>query len=52
MRYNRPQPMSAALTARSFADLQPLRRALQEAAAQEAERARLRREAEDRKSVV
>jgi DNA-nicking Smr family endonuclease len=47
MRYNRPQ-MSAALTARSFADLQPLRRALQEAAAQEAERARLRREAERR----
>src|SRR5574337_96420 len=45
MRYNR-QPMSAALTARSFADLKPLRRALQEAAAQEAARARLRQEAE------
>ena len=39
-------PAVTALTARSFADLQPLRRALQEAAAQEAERARLRREAE------
>jgi len=37
-----------ALTARSFADLKPLRRALQEAAAQAAERERLRQEAERR----
>lgn len=37
-----------ALTARSFAELKPLRRALQEAAAQAAERERLRREAERR----
>ncbi len=40
--------MTAALKARSFADLQPLRRALQEAAAQAAERERLRLEAERR----
>lgn len=40
--------MNAALTARSFADLKPLRRALQEAAQQRAERERLRREAERR----
>ena len=46
MRYNHRQPMNAALTARSFADLKPLRRALQEAAQQRAERERLRREAE------
>lgn len=48
MRYNRRQSMSAAPTVRSFADLQPLRRALQEAAAQEAARAQQRREAERR----
>lgn len=46
MRYNRQQPMSAALTARSFADLKPLRRALQQAAAQEAAREQQRREAQ------
>ena len=40
--------MNAALTARSFADLKPLRRALELAAAQQAERERLRREAEKR----
>ena len=40
--------MTAALKARSFADLKPLRRALQEAAAQAAERERLRLEAERR----
>ncbi len=40
--------MNAALTARSFADLKPLRRALELAAAQQAERERLRREAERR----
>ena len=44
MRYNRRESMSA-LTARSFADLKPLRRALQLAAAQEAERMQQRREA-------
>lgn len=36
------------LTARSFADLKPLRRALQEAAARQAERDRQRREAQQR----
>ena len=40
--------MNAALTARSFADLKPLRRALGEAAARQAERERLQREAERR----
>ena len=40
--------MNAALTARSFAELKPLRRALQEAAAQAAERERQRQEAERR----
>lgn len=40
--------MRAALTAHSFADLKPLRRALQELAAQETERAQQRREAERR----
>jgi DNA-nicking Smr family endonuclease len=48
MRYNRSQPMNAALTARSFADLKPLRRALQEAAVRQAERERQRREAQQR----
>ncbi|WP_367065842.1 Smr/MutS family protein [Oryzisolibacter sp. LB2S] len=40
--------MNAPLTARSFAELKPLRRALQEAAAQAAERERQRQEAERR----
>jgi DNA-nicking Smr family endonuclease len=40
--------MNAALTARSFADLKPLRRALQEAAVRQAERERQRREAQQR----
>ena len=40
--------MTAPLKAQSFADLKPLRRTLQERAAQQAERERLRREAEQR----
>jgi len=46
MHYN--TPMSAAFKARSLADLKPLRRTVQEAAARAAERERLRQEAERR----
>ncbi|MBS0508699.1 MAG: Smr/MutS family protein [Proteobacteria bacterium] len=48
MRYNRRQPMNAALTARSLSELQPLRRALQERAARQAALEQQRREAERR----